>query len=219
MAGGTAADLRQVMDRVFFNALLIVQGVVLGYGAEVLVDLLSVGAPWSSLHNATIYLAWLVSILFATLALVSQSFGSHRTPLHPTTPVILLTIGLAIAEFVGLGVLKSQRAPATLTPWLLAVVAQTFLAFLFVSMVLRYSNSHRHRDTILEPDMAALVRQDRIAAGALCVSTGLCWAVIEVANVPDGNLWPVPLVIAAVVLKALVEQQKKLRVRLETDED
>lgn len=213
MAGEGAADVRQVMDRVFFNALLIVQGVVLGYGATVLVQLLRRGSPWASGQEAAVYIAWVASMLFATLALVSQSFGSHLTPLHPTTRVILLTLGLAITEFVGFGILEPRAGePATIRPWLLAVAAQTFAAFLFVSTVLYYAKPHHHPETDLHPDLERLVRQDQVAAGMLSSFALLCWGALDLAGIDDGLTWPVPLIIGIVVFAALAQQQAKLRV-------
>jgi hypothetical protein len=206
-------DVREVMDRVFFNTLLIMKGIVLAYGATTLVALVRRDVPWSSTEELAVYIAWATTILLVALTLVSQAFGSDQTPLHPTTAVILLTLVLAIEEFVAFGLLEPQQDEViTIRPWFLAVAVQAGTAFLFVTVVLYHSKSGRHPHTTLTRENERLVRADQFGAGVLTAIAILTWGLLTSSVISDASSWLPALIVGVIVFCALVQQQRKVDV-------
>lgn len=197
------------MERVFFNTLIIMKGVVLAYGATVLVELAHIGAPWESWAMFATYGAWTTTMLFVALTLVSQAFGSMRTPLHPSTSVILLTLSLNIAEVIAFALLVSgDDLPATIRPWFLAVAIHGGLGCVFVSIILHRDRSDRYHETSMPVDLRRLVTRDCIGAGATAVFALLVWSTSTYERIEDlSSLWVV--ILGTVALIALHEQQKK----------
>lgn len=203
---------RDFTDRVFFNAVVILKGVVLAYGAEVLIAIMRRGAPWESVAEASVYLAWLTTMLIVTLSFVSQAFGTAKSNLHPTTLVILLSFALAITEFVAFGVLQPQlreQLPLTIRSWFLALAATTVTGSLFVSTVIHQLQSEHYPYTTGDPQHISSAKRDRLGAACTAGGATIVWAALGVPVLREDYSWIPILIVGAAILGALKSQQDK----------
>lgn len=201
------------MDRVFFNSLLILKGVTLAFGAEVLLQLIRRDTPWESWEDFSVYLAWTATIVLVILTLVSQALGSMQSAIHPTTEVVLLTFILAIGEFVTFGLLQPQtddHLPITIRTWLLGVVTISAAAFIFLIVVLHQLESDHYPHTRAEDAEKKIVRADRMGAAAMTLTALGFWLLFGLTIVRDHITAVAPATIGAVALIALITQQKKI---------
>lgn len=198
-----------VSDRVFFNAVVILKGVTLAFGATVLLNILRLGTPLS-IEAAPVYLAWLATMVLVTLSFVSQAMGSARDPVRPTTSVIFLTFALAMAEFVTFGltdpgessVITTAETASLVGGWLVGIVVSAALAALFVGLMCVQLHS---RGRTIANDI-------RIDLAASCLLAGFA-LLLRLAMPADGetgtHIWVPTLVVLVVVVVGLATQQSK----------
>jgi hypothetical protein len=211
MGNSTRESLAKQSDRVFFSLLVLMKGIVMGYGSMVLLGLLGEGAPWQSTIALGTYVAWFATFTLVTLTFVSQALGSSSSILYPTTPAIALTFCLAIAELVSFGLLKPMDghglSPVAVRSWLAAVAVANGLATVFISVVLHQTRSESYPHAVLTD--AADVKGDRRAACSIAVASGAGTAVLHIRGLLRHGTWIAPIVIALPLIIGLVKQQKK----------
>lgn len=208
---------KEVSDRVFFNLLVILKGVILAYGATVLIALIRNGAPWASWYHFAIYTAWVATMLAATLAFVSQALLTFRVFICPTVAITLLTFCLAIAEFVSFGVLDPQpeRSLRSVSEgWLLTACANAAIAFLFILAFISQVRSERYVETVADERQLSIIRGDLIGAGLATLLSLMLWWGSKIVHVPAHFLWVPALIVGLVITTALIRQHLRLRVEI-----
>lgn len=212
MAGrADAARAQEFTARVFFNLVIILKGVVLAYGATVLLSLIRRGPPWASSEEFAIYLAWVSTLLLATLTFTSQIIGSARTSVHPSTTLLLSTFGLAIAELIAFGVLEPQPSSdpiATVRAWLLVITICGGTAATLVSVVVWQVTSSRFPHVSADQAETAKIKGDRLGAVAHGAAAAALWFVFSSSSVARQYSWLPVAVVTLITMLALAARQR-----------
>ncbi len=206
---------RQFSERIFFNCLAILKGVVLAYGATVLIALIRRGAPWASGQLLSIYLAWATTMALVTLTFVSQALGSTQTPLRPTTFVILITFVLSMTEFIAFGLLEphpGERLEVTVRYWFLGVAATSGVATLFATTVLRQMRSSHFPEVSNDARTRSDTQSDQIGAGLHCLLAVTMWFILAIPMVMTRFSWVPVSVLGIGTCVGLARQQSKIEI-------
>lgn len=206
-----AERAQEFTERVFFNLVIILTGVVLAYGATVLLSLIRRGPPWASSHEFAIYLAWVSTLLLVTLTFTSQIVGSTRTPVHPSTALLLATFALAIAELIAFGVLAPQPDPdlvGSVRAWLLAIATCGGTGAALVSVVVWQVTSSRFPHVTAGQAETARVKGDRLGAIAHGAVAAALWLVLRWSSVGRHYSWLAVAVVTLITILALAARQR-----------